>query len=84
MKLFFSLLLFFVTTYTFSQEHRHNKAIDLIETAFKNGVIDYEESLLQKFYYGFNSPKLSSDFSIPKSEQTKIKCATHLIDEFYD
>ncbi|MCX8010543.1 MAG: T9SS type A sorting domain-containing protein [Ignavibacteria bacterium] len=70
-------------TSTFAQNHfnQNSKGLQLIEQDFRNGVISFEQALLQKFYFGFDKNKLDKKYFI--ENDLPGKCATDIIRDFY-
>lgn len=76
---FISLILFKVA---WSQDgDEHSKGLNLIKQDFDSGKITLEQSLLQKFYYGFDKSKLDKKYRFENDQPGK--CGTELIQQFY-
>lgn len=71
----FALIPFFL----FASEYEP-KGYNLIEKFYQEGKINYQEYLLQKFYYIFDKQKLNSKFKF--ENDYPVKCATSLIIEY--
>ena len=58
-----------------------SKGLSLIQQDFNTGKITLEQSLLQKFYYGFDKSKLATNYQFENDKPGK--CGTELIQQFY-
>ncbi len=58
-----------------------SKGLNLIQQDFNSGMINFEQALLQKFYYGFDKSKLDDRYKFDSDKPGK--CGTELIQQFF-
>jgi subtilisin-like proprotein convertase family protein len=59
-----------------------NKGFTRIQSDYSSGKINFETQLLQKFYYGFDKSKLSTEYE--DQDTTPLKCGTEIVMEFHN
>lgn len=71
-----------IFTFNIIGKGRPSYGIQLIEEDKKNGKLTYEESLIQKFHYGFDKSQLDEKYLIANDLPTK--CGTDIIRDYYE
>ncbi|MBU2586391.1 MAG: hypothetical protein KKH32_13815, partial [Bacteroidetes bacterium] len=79
---FLVLIISIFVQFSFAQhDDELSKGLRLIQRDFETGKLSFEETLLQKFYYGFDKSNLDRKYYF--EDDKPGKCGTELIQQFY-